>query len=549
MKNFKIIGTFKGKCCDADVYNNNGMWLNRELFNTLINSEEYKRAMQNRYYIGFLGHPEDVNCMDYEHACIIMTSMEMLDNGEIWGTFDLVDTPVGRIVKAFIDAGVNFGISIRGAGDVDLSGLVDPNTFVFRGYDLVTFPAYDDAVPEFQTIAASSDIHKQWKYKNVCTAIDKNLSQIKSCETLEIIQSQFNENSVEYQNVEDRICELTQVIETDENCSLFQQKLDAMTNLYLQQVEENRKLFDQINSLQLELSTITSNSTRKIQSLKRITSSQISQMESQLSKTEKQLIVAKKELKTAKTELATVTKELTSSENKCMTLVSANSKLKDENQRYISANSKLKTQTERYIHSCNDLESELQRSEKKLQTLQHNNQRLGSESTSIKASYEKDIRQLEAELKSTKKELHDLQQSNLIYNQKIESTDQLIADKDKTIKNLQSQLRETVTAKERVDEESLNFNEKINSLEQEIVSCQQMIENYQQAYADMCAGAAGLSVDNISITGKTSPSELRNLIFASTSTSGMMANPAYVQPEQVEIVDDDSYYDSDLISL
>lgn len=67
-KNPKIIGTFRGKCCDANIYNNNGMLLDRELFNVLINSEDYKRAMKNRYYIGFLGHPEDPNCMDFEHA-------------------------------------------------------------------------------------------------------------------------------------------------------------------------------------------------------------------------------------------------------------------------------------------------------------------------------------------------------------------------------------------------------------------------------------------------------------------------------------------------
>lgn len=563
MEKFKIIGTFKGKCCDADVYNNNEMLLDRELFDKLINSEEYKRAMQNRYYIGFLGHPEDPNCMDFRNACIIMTHMEMHEDGEIWGTFDLVDTPVGKVVKAFIDAGVVFGISIRGAGDVDITGKVDPDTFVFRGYDLVTFPAYDDAVPEFQAIAASSNIHKQCKYKNVCTVVSRNLSKIESCEALEIIQSQFNKNSTEYQNVGDRICELNQTMDDNENCSLLQEKLDAMTNLYLQQIEENRKLFDQVNSLELQVSSITSNSARKIQSLKRITSSQIHQMEQALSKTERQLVVARKELKTTQRELDVTAEKLTNSENKCMTLVNANSKLKDQNHQYISANSKLKDQNERYIRSCNDLESELQENESKLQSLQRNNQHLDSRSNSIKASYERNIRKLEDELHSTKNELHstkdeldsvlgelsDLKQSNLIYDKKIESTDQLIADRDKTIADLQSKLRETVTAKQRVDQKSLNFDEKINSLTQEINNCHRIIEDYQQAYADMCASAVGLPVDNISVTGNTTPSELKNLIYASTSTSGMMPNPSYVQPEQVEIIDDSYYDDDDIVSL
>ena len=130
-----VIGTFSGKCCDATVSNNNDMFLGQDLFNNLFQSEEYKRALENGYYIGFLGHPEDPGCMDFEHACIVMTECHMDSNGEIFGTFDLVDTPVGRIVKAFIDAGVTFGISIRGAGDVAGDGTVDPETFVFRGFD------------------------------------------------------------------------------------------------------------------------------------------------------------------------------------------------------------------------------------------------------------------------------------------------------------------------------------------------------------------------------------------------------------------------------
>lgn len=43
--NKNVIGTFRGKCCDAEVYNNNGMLLNRDLFNILVNSDDYKRAM------------------------------------------------------------------------------------------------------------------------------------------------------------------------------------------------------------------------------------------------------------------------------------------------------------------------------------------------------------------------------------------------------------------------------------------------------------------------------------------------------------------------
>ena len=45
MANSSVIGTFKGKCCDADAINNNGMLLDDELFQKLIDSEEYKEKL------------------------------------------------------------------------------------------------------------------------------------------------------------------------------------------------------------------------------------------------------------------------------------------------------------------------------------------------------------------------------------------------------------------------------------------------------------------------------------------------------------------------
>lgn len=506
-KNPKIIGTFRGKCCDANIYNNNGMLLDRELFNVLINSEDYKRAMKNRYYIGFLGHPEDPNCMDFEHACIIMTDMEMLENGDIWGTFDLVDTPVGRIVKAFIDAGVTFGISIRGAGDLDASGRVDPETFVFRGYDLVTFPAYDDAVPEFQEIAASSDIQKQSKYKKVCAAIQTNLNGIQSCEALEIIQSQFNENSNEYATIGNRIEEVKN--EECENCSMLQQKLDAMTNLYIQLNQDCQKLFDENNALKLQLSRVTADSERKIHSLKRITSSQEAQLE----------------------------KALKSAENKYLTVISANSRLKDQNQQYVTA--------------CEDLQARLDTAQKEMKSLRRQNKELDNLSSSIQASSSEDIHNLKAELRDTKSKLKEVQSANLIYERKIESINQMIAERDETISGLKSELRETVTANKKLDQESLNRDEETEALNQEILSCRQLIEDYQQAYADMCANAIGVTVDNIPITNSTSPLELKKYIFGSTSTSGMPSRPTYAPLEQIEALetDYDDYNDNGLTTL
>ena len=250
------------------------MKLDRELFEKLIDSDEYKDAMEHRYYIGFLGHPEDPNCQDFKDGCIVMTSMEIKPNDEIYGTFDLIDTPVGRVVKSFIDAGVQFGISIRGAGDVDANGNVDPDTFIFRGFDLVAFPAYNDAVPDFIEIAATSDP----KYKKIKAAIDTNLEYITSSTAIEEIQANLNPHSAEYKKLEARKQDIG--VNPDEEMpdsdmeEITARKLEAMTDMYMEECERNKALEATLASTRADLRRITASYERQIKSLKRITASQ-----------------------------------------------------------------------------------------------------------------------------------------------------------------------------------------------------------------------------------------------------------------------------------
>ena len=281
-KNSAVIGSFSGKCCDSTVFNNNDMFLSGELFDKLFESDDYKRALALGHYIGYLGHPEDPGCMDYEHACIVMRECHKNEDGSIEGTFDLVDTPVGRVVKAFLDAGVQFGISIRGAGDVDGEGNVDPETFVFRGFDLVTFPAYDDAIPEFQEIAASSDIDKKVKYKKVCAEVNKNLSNITSASTLHMMKDQFNEHSDEYKVIEDRINEIEGCQEKEDELNLLKAKVAGMTDLYFQEVACSNSLRNQLAKSRSDCLRIEAKGKARIRAMKRITCSQQEDLETQL---------------------------------------------------------------------------------------------------------------------------------------------------------------------------------------------------------------------------------------------------------------------------
>lgn len=275
-----VIGIFEGECADSNITNDNGLDITRPVWENIFSSESYQQAIELGWYIGFLGHPDDPGCMDFRNACIVMTEGHIDDNGKVYGKFNLIDTPVGRTVKTFIDAGVTFGISVRGAGDI-VNNSVDPDTFVFRGFDLVSFPAFPESIPTFTAIAASSDVESQKKYKAICAAVKENLPNIDSCEAIDILQCQFAEQSDEYKALEDRKKEIKGCNLTDDDVSecddvdITKDKVESMTKLYLEQVEANNHLKKENEILSSKLASNEIESRRKISSISRITADQI----------------------------------------------------------------------------------------------------------------------------------------------------------------------------------------------------------------------------------------------------------------------------------
>lgn len=499
-KSPSILGKFTGKCCDSNVFNNNDMHLSRELFEKLMDSEEFQRAMENHHYVGFAGHPENSDCQDFEHACIVMKNMRIEDNGEIWGEFDLIDTPVGRVVKAFIDAGVKFGISIRGLGDVDGNGEVDPDQFIFRGFDLVTFPAYDDCIPEFKEIAASTDAKKQAQYKKICATIDTNLQDIRSAEALEFIKEQLPDESDEFIKVDDRIKELNDEIaetvaevDNDEAIKLAvtEQKLGAMTDLYLDAQDKVRTLEQEMTDMALNNQTLIvecKTLKQKHARLDRIVANQLRDADAALDEAEvkaeraqKTLSRVQASLRTTKDELKVKDEELRRVQSECRSQVRANSRLKDRL-------SKL--------------------SDKSL-----------ADQHTIKAS-------------------EDL---NLKYQHKIEANSEAISQKDSEIEELKSTLSETVAACEKLESKASNLDEKNKELQSRVEAAEEMVLSYQQAYADIYANALGVCLTGLPITASTSVDELKMMIKSGTSTAGMPASPSFEEVEGDEYLDDEEF--------
>lgn len=511
-----IIGTYEGECADSNITNLNGLDITREVWEHVFNSEEYKKAIKNRWYIGFAGHPEgeDADCQDFRRACIVMTEGHIADNGKVYGKFDLLDTPVGRIVKTFQDAGVTFGISVRGVGDI-IQNSVDPESFIFRGFDLVTFPAYPNSIPKFTEIAASTDIEQRKKYQAICASVKANIEGLDTVESINTIQSCFAPQSEEYKELEARKAvilgegEIVQDVDTAplaepgsaelvcEECESIDPRVDSMTKLYLETKAELETLRAAHRGLQAMYDEVMRDNSRRISSIERICTSQIHDLNNKI---------------------------VASEDEHTQWIKHMNDKFNRRKKKLIEANTSISD-------SKNKVEAELQSVKELVSDLKEEN------------------RSLKKALQASEETISNLKSENLEYNTKIRANETSLKEKDTIISSLKGQLNETVRQSTQSKKDTSNRDEQIDSLKTRVKASEALIKEYQDAYSGLYAHALGVRLPQFNVTASTDVSSLQKLIRSSTSIT---VKPSILEPTQVideSDLDLDEYDENELVTL
>lgn len=477
-----IIGTFEGKSADGTIYNANDMLIGTDVWEEIFASDEYKKAIKRGHYIGFLGHPEDPDCQDFEHGCIVMTEGSIDDNGEVFAKFNLIDTPVGRIVKTFIDSGVKFGISVRGAGDL-YDGVVDPKTFIFRGFDLVAFPAYDDAMPEFKEVAAASNIKRLSYKKAILAAVQTNVPKIRSMSTLDTMLPMFRKGTTEYNVVASQRTNLKAKKMTSKIKKISaDKKVSGLTTLYVASAKQSKKSDLKVAILQDQLQQVKANSRKKLQLKAKLVESLMAS-------------IAEKDAK-------------------LNSITAANRKLKDENRqlkqnanRTLSGGKSVTASSQRTIYkaegrknSDKPIQASIEEIEKLKNALVNSKRQINKQK--LQADKSSDLKR---ELVATKKELEEVKNKNLIYCQDIKAAEQTIAE-------LEDKYDKTFTDLEVIQQNMPSNLDDNEAMQNEVTTLYDLLSQYQNAYAMLYSTVNGIDLGSIEIDTLTDVNELQNII-------------------------------------
>lgn len=145
-----ILGRLEGIIADGKNPTRNGRKYPMPLWEKVFEDPIMKEKIENKVCLGELGHPEDRTETDITKAAICLAEMpKKSTDGKLYGVFDIIDTPCGRILKTLCDYGCNIGVSSRGQGDTyeDYNGeeVVDEDTYNCECWDAVLIPAVETA--------------------------------------------------------------------------------------------------------------------------------------------------------------------------------------------------------------------------------------------------------------------------------------------------------------------------------------------------------------------------------------------------------------------
>ena len=194
-----ILGRLVGPIADSVNPTRNGRRYSGELWEKVFKNPIMQEKIENRVCFGELGHPVDRTETDMEKICWCLAEVPKKgDDGQLYGVFDILPTPNGRILKALCDYGSNIGTSSRGSGDtfMDYDGQesVDPDTYECECWDAVLLPAVKSA----RLTPVTESLHKTLKESLETLVNNANEADKKvMTETLENLNLAYNTDSVD----------------------------------------------------------------------------------------------------------------------------------------------------------------------------------------------------------------------------------------------------------------------------------------------------------------------------------------------------------------
>lgn len=216
-----ILGRLTGVIADTKSPTRNGRKYSEELWEKVFNDPIMEEKLQTRTCFGELGHPSDRTETDMEKIAICLAEKpKKSKDGKLYGIFDILDTPNGRILKTMCDYGCSIGVSSRGEGEVtedyDGNESVEPDSYSCECWDAVLLPAVKDARVSLVTESLDKKRYNKTLRQSLTEELNKADEDSKKImtETLSNLNLDLNESIEEDEKEKAYLDKVEQVVTT-----------------------------------------------------------------------------------------------------------------------------------------------------------------------------------------------------------------------------------------------------------------------------------------------------------------------------------------------
>lgn len=171
----------EGIIMQGDIKNRNGRMYPSKILQREMNRYNENYVAKKRAY-GELGHPDGPS-INLDRASHLFTELRQ-EGTNVVGKAKVMNTPMGQIVKSFIDEGAQLGISSRGMGSVrkNKDGImeVQEDFMLATAGDIVADPSAPDAFVQgiMEGVDWVYDEQLGWQSQNVVDEIEQTVKKM-----------------------------------------------------------------------------------------------------------------------------------------------------------------------------------------------------------------------------------------------------------------------------------------------------------------------------------------------------------------------------------
>lgn len=490
------LGRLEGVCADFKNPTRNGRKYPLGLWKKVFEDSLFKESLENKTLFGELDHPEDRFEPLISEACVVMTDYKIDENaGLIYGGFDILDTPKGRILKNILDYGSVVGVSSRGQGDIieSVDGeCVDEDSYEFACFDVVSTPAVAKARQQV------TESIKKINIKNFTESVRKQIDDAETVADLNIIRSvvrtsKLNESEIDslIESIEDKCKMLQNVEETILTESSKKSSDDSITES-AKTIRDNKKLYKCIKNLKEQVSAYKYRDKRYAETVNSL-NSEISTLKSKVGRLQKESMKTKNQQKNLTENLnrrldaqrIQAENELENYEKLVESLKRKNGFLKEQLHSEANSSNELLDKAQKSIESKSNEISKLN------EMLRKSNDRvdyLENQIETMSKTHESDIASMDVEVEDYTKLLSEAQQ-------KIDTGNSTIKELKESLSNATKTLQSERAISSRMKEN---------------------LKKYQESYLKKASTISGIDPKSVesSVKSDTSPEQIDSLVEA-----------------------------------